>query len=108
MSQERFHSSLIGGAIGDTLGMSIEGWSREQIRKYIGGVTEPRSSTDIYARAFENNTQDEEDFPHKFTTRVLEKGEYTDDTHLSIATAKGTYQGWILHGGGCNRTSGNV
>lgn len=93
MSQEKFHASLIGGAIGDTLGMSVEGWSRDQIRKYIVGVTQPSSTTDIYVKAFENNTQDESDFPHKFTTRVLAKGEYTDDTHLSIATAKALIKG---------------
>ncbi len=93
MSLEKFQASMMGGAIGDTLGMSVEGWSRDQIRRFIGGVSEPVSSVDIYAKAYENNPNDEENFPHKFTTRVLSKGEYTDDTHLSIATAKALIKG---------------
>ncbi len=38
---KRYQQTLINAALGDTLGMPVEGWTREQIQKYTGGVTEP-------------------------------------------------------------------
>lgn len=90
--QERYIGSMIGGALGDTLGMPVEGWTHAQIKKYIGGIREPISSTDLYAKAYERALI-EEDFPQKFTTRVLAKGDYTDDTHLSLTIAKSLLSG---------------
>ena len=33
--REKFIATLVGCAIGDSLGMSVEGWKRKQIQKYI-------------------------------------------------------------------------
>jgi hypothetical protein len=37
----RYRAVLIGTAIGDTLGMPVEGWKKEQIHKYVGRITKP-------------------------------------------------------------------
>jgi len=38
---ERYIATLIGCALGDTLGMPVESFNRQQIKKYAGRVTQP-------------------------------------------------------------------
>lgn len=67
--KEKYIATLIGCAIGDALGMSVECFSKEQIKKSVGKVTgfiEPLS----------------------YLTKDLKKGEYTDDTILTLAIAE--------------------
>ena len=67
--KERYIATLIGCAIGDTLGMPVECWSREQIEKKFGKITEPID-------------------PILISRKRLKKGEYTDDTILTLAIAE--------------------
>ena len=60
----------MGCAIGDALGMPIEGWKREDIKKQFGRITEITAP-----------------LPDSYTGQ-LEKGQYTDDTILTLALAE--------------------
>ncbi len=35
-----YQATLLGCGIGDSLGMPVEGWSKEQIVKYVGKITD--------------------------------------------------------------------
>ena len=59
---------ILGGAIGDALGMPLEGLSKKEIQTYYGVVSKYVDST--YS-------------PH---TKGLARGQYTDDTQLTLAT----------------------
>lgn len=86
---ERYQATLIGCACGDTLGMPVEGWKKEQIQKYVGKkITEPIG----HVVPKDPNTGDvlrEDEFGrlHNYT-RDYQKGEYTDDTILTLAIAE--------------------
>lgn len=85
--QERYIATLLGCALGDTLGMPVEGWKREQIRKYIGKINHPIDPVIITDPAGNRVTEDE--FGKlKCWTEGLKKGEYTDDTILTLAIAE--------------------
>lgn len=85
--KEKYIATLIGCAIGDTLGMPVESWSREQIGKYAGKITEPIYPILIKDEKGELIRKDE--FGElKYWTRDLKKGEYTDDTILTLAIAE--------------------
>ncbi len=84
---EQYIGTLIGTAIGDTLGMPVEGWKREQIQRYIGRITEPIDAVAIYDDKNELKTFDE--FGKlKYYTLGHKKGTYTDDTCLTLALAQ--------------------
>jgi ADP-ribosylglycohydrolase len=84
---DRYDSILIGGALGDTLGMPVEGWSRDQIKKYVGFISEPINPVLVYDLAG-NILQKDEYGNIPYISPHLEKGSITDDTWLSIATAR--------------------
>lgn len=80
----KYSAVLLGCAIGDALGMPVETWKREQIKKYVGRVEtfiDPPSPKD------ENGQRIKEDefgeFPEWFWT--IKKGQFTDDTILTLA-----------------------
>ncbi|MDO8516895.1 MAG: ADP-ribosylglycohydrolase family protein [Nanoarchaeota archaeon] len=86
-NKEKYEATLIGCAIGDVLGMPIEGWKREQIKKYVGKVREFIDPVLLYDEKGELLREDE--FGRlKYYTKNLKKGEYTDDTILTIAIAE--------------------
>ncbi len=62
---------ILAGACGDAFGMPYEGLSKEQVKEYYGNVTAKYRDSE-YSRH----------------TKGLKKGEYTDDTQLTIATIK--------------------
>lgn len=62
----KFENCLLGLAVGDALGMPVEGFSREQIKKIYGEIDDFRSS------------------PY----RDLEAGEFTDDTEQALIVAE--------------------
>jgi len=68
LSKSRFQGCLIGGAIGDAMGRVAEGYSRQVIRERFGWIS-----------SF---------LPHKTRRYTALPGAWTDDTHLSMLTAK--------------------
>ncbi|MBI3334271.1 ADP-ribosylglycohydrolase family protein [Candidatus Pacearchaeota archaeon] len=86
--QDRYRAVLIGCALGDTLGMAVEGWKREQIKKYVpGGITHPIDA--LLVRNEEGNEVQEDEFGKlKYWTRGLKAGEWTDDTIMTMDIAE--------------------
>ncbi|MEI6731082.1 MAG: ADP-ribosylglycohydrolase family protein [archaeon] len=86
--KERYRATLIGSAIGDTLGMPVEGWKREQIAKYVpGGIREPIEPV-ILRDASDKLIESDEFGKLKYYTIDLKKGFWTDDTILTTALAE--------------------
>ena len=88
-TKEQYQATLVGCAIGDTLGMAVEGWKREQIQKYVPGgrIVEPIAP--LIVRDVKGNLLTEDEFGKiKYYTRDLQRGEYTDDTILTVAIAE--------------------
>lgn len=86
-TEDRFTATMLGLALGDTLGMPVEGWKRKQIQKYVGRITYPISPVLVYGKADELITRDEFG-PLKYYTQDFQRGQYTDDTILSKALAE--------------------
>lgn len=87
MQRGHFLATLLGGALGDTLGMPVEGWKREQIQRHVGSIEEPIDPVIVHDTAGQVVSHDEDGLllsvsPH------LKKGHWTDDTHLAVATAR--------------------
>ncbi|HLD07364.1 MAG TPA: ADP-ribosylglycohydrolase family protein [Candidatus Nanoarchaeia archaeon] len=85
--QERYQATLVGCAVGDALGMPVEGWNREQIRKYVGKVSGLMAPV-IPRDAGGNALAHDEYGAIKSWTAGLMRGEYTDDTILTLAIAE--------------------
>lgn len=87
MTEERYAATLVGCGIGDTLGMPVEGWKREQIQRYVGRITnflDPVIPTDANGKIIEQD----EFGKLKCYSEDLQKGECTDDTNLAAALAE--------------------
>ncbi len=85
--KERYIATLVGCAVGDTLGMAVEGWKREQIQKYAGAITEPRDP--ILVRDDDGKLVRKDEFGKiKYYTSALRRGQCTDDTILTLALAE--------------------
>lgn len=85
--EERFRAVMLGLAVGDTLGMPVEGWKKEQIQKYVGRITHPIDPLLLYDQKGDLITADE--FGQlKYFTKDFQRGQYTDDTILSKALAE--------------------
>ncbi len=86
-TEERFIATMLGLAVGDTLGMPVEGWKKEQIKKHVGRVT---SFIDPVLIADEKGelVKEDEFGQLKYFTKDLTRGQVTDDTILSVALAK--------------------
>ncbi len=85
--EDRFIATMLGLALGDTLGMPVEGWKRKQIQKHVGRITQPISPVLVFGKAEELMTRDEFG-PLKYYTKDFQRGQYTDDTILSKALAE--------------------
>ncbi len=84
---EKYSAALLGCAIGDALGMPVEGWKREQIMKYVGRITGLIGPVIVRDENGEVVYQDEHG-PLKYWTKAFKKGDYTDDTILTLALAE--------------------
>ncbi|MFH1072658.1 MAG: ADP-ribosylglycohydrolase family protein [Nanoarchaeota archaeon] len=86
-SREHYIATLIGCALGDMLGMPIEMWRPGQIQKYAGRVA---SLIDpVLPKDSAGNIIKEDEFGRLRTyNRNLKKGDYTDDTLLTLAIAQ--------------------
>ncbi len=85
--QERFRATLIGCAIGDTLGMPVEGWKKEQIEKYVGRISKPIDPV-ILRDGCGNLIKRDEFGKLGYYSDGLVRGEWTDDTILTVALAE--------------------
>ncbi len=74
--EDRFVGCLLGVAIGDALGMPVEGWSREAIRVQYGVVAEF----------------------HPSPPRGLRSGQFTDDTQMMLMHAESITSTGSVHG----------
>jgi len=84
---EKFIGTLVGCAIGDALGMPVESWPKARIRKHVGRITEMMGPVILRDANGGKLTEDEFGKIHHWT-EVFEKGEYTDDTILTLAIAE--------------------
>lgn len=88
LMKNRYRAVLIGCALGDTLGMSVEGWKREQIIKYLpNGITHPIDSVVITDASGKEITEDEYG-KLKSWTKGLKAGDWTDDTIFTMDIAE--------------------
>ncbi len=85
--KNRYIATLHGCAYGDTLGMAVEGWKRERIRKYVGRITEPLEPV-IVRDAAGNEIREDEFGELKYWTRGLQRGDWTDDTIFTAVIAE--------------------
>ncbi|MDI6738354.1 MAG: ADP-ribosylglycohydrolase family protein, partial [Nanoarchaeota archaeon] len=84
---EKYEAVLLGCAIGDTLGMPVESWKKEQIRKYIGKITKPIDA--VAVRDAKGNIVREDEFGKLKCYNLGSKaGQWTDDTILTMALAE--------------------
>jgi len=84
---ERYSATLVGCAVGDALGMPVEGWPKARIKKHCGRITEMMDPVILKDEDGERLTEDEFGKIHNWT-EVFSKGEYTDDTILTLAIAE--------------------
>ncbi|HII15195.1 MAG TPA: hypothetical protein HA362_02685 [Nanoarchaeota archaeon] len=84
---EKYTATLLGCAIGDTLGRPVEPWKREQIRKYIGRITKPIDAV-IVMDAKGNIIREDEFGKLKCYNLGSKAGQWTDDTILTLALAE--------------------
>ncbi len=82
-----YQATLLGGAIGDTLGMPVEGWDRDQIRRHIGQITKPIDPV-VVKDELGRVVHRDEIGRIPYVSPYLLQGQITDDTWLSIATAR--------------------
>ena len=78
MNRDKVLGMIVGGAIGDALGMPVETWDSEKIFSYY--------PTGIHAYHQPKN--------HKWFSDDVESGTITDDTQLTVATIKGIIAGY--------------
>lgn len=86
MYDDRYKGVLLGCAVGDTLGMAVEGWKPVQIQRYVPGgkITEPIAPVLVYDA--EGALKHEDEFGKlKYFAKDLKRGEWTDDTILTLA-----------------------
>ncbi|MEK6904990.1 MAG: ADP-ribosylglycohydrolase family protein [Nanoarchaeota archaeon] len=85
--QDCYIATLLGCAIGDALGMPVEGMKAQQIKKYVGRVID--FIDPVIVRDSEGRELKADEFGKlKSYTRDFKKGEYTDDTILTLALAE--------------------
>ena len=81
---ERYIGTLLGCAVGDALGMPVEGWNRDQIKKYVGRITKPIDP--VILKDSSGNLIEKDEFGElKSFTKDLSIGDGTDDTVLTFA-----------------------
>ncbi len=85
--KDKYVATLIGCAIGDSLGMPVEAWPKERIQKHVGRVAQLLDPVILYDTTGEILTTDE--FGKvKYYGKDLKRGDYTDDTILTLALAE--------------------
>lgn len=78
--------TLVGCAVGDTLGMPVEMWKREQIKKHVGRITEPIAP--FFVKDGDVILKEDEFGKIRYYAKGRKKGDWTDDTMLAVAIAE--------------------
>ncbi|MEK6969328.1 MAG: ADP-ribosylglycohydrolase family protein [Nanoarchaeota archaeon] len=85
--QDKYVGTLIGCALGDTLGMPVEAWSKARIEKYAGKISFPIAP--IIVRDDKKEIVYKDEFGKiRYFNIGLTTGDYTDDTILTLALAE--------------------
>ena len=84
--KDQYIGTLLGCAIGDSLGMPVETWKPEQIRKYHGRIE--RLVAPIPPTDKDGKVVSKDEYGKIRPIRDFKKGEYTDDTILTLALAE--------------------
>jgi len=95
MNVEKYSATLVGCAVGDALGMPVESWPKARIKKHCGRITEMMDPIILRDENGERLTKDEFGKIHHWT-EIFSKGEYTDDTILTLAIAESIIERGIL------------
>lgn len=85
--EEKIVGSLVGCAVGDALGMPVEGWPKARIQKHCGRITAMMAPVILRDTQGNKLTADEFGKIHHWT-EIFEKGDFTDDTILTLAIAE--------------------
>lgn len=84
---EKYYATLLGCAIGDALGMPVEGWKKNQIKKHAGRIT--AMIDPVLVKNDDGSLKTEDEFGKlKYYTKDLKAGNWTDDTILTMAVAE--------------------
>ena len=84
---EKYNAVLIGCALGDTLGMPVEGWKKAQIEKYVKRITKPIGP--VLLKDKDGKLIEQDEFGKlKYFAKDLRRGDITDDTILTLALAE--------------------
>lgn len=87
--RDRYRAVLLGCARGDALGMPVEGWKREQIKKYAPGGRIVDFIDPVILRDAQGKLIEEDEYGKlKYWTKDFKRGEWTDDTILTMAIAE--------------------
>lgn len=84
---KKVEGCFVGCAVGDALGMPVEGWPAARIKKHLGRITEMLDPVLLRDEAGNLLSEDEFGKIHHWT-QDFSKGEYTDDTILTLAIAE--------------------
>ena len=84
---ENYQSVFLGCAIGDALGMPVEGWKPQQIKRYATRITDFIDAVEVRDRDGALIRQDEFGKLGYYNLE-LQAGQYTDDTILTLALAE--------------------
>jgi ADP-ribosylglycohydrolase len=85
--KERYSATLVGVAIGDTLGMPVETWPKARIERHYGRIIGPVKQKVLHD-SFGNEIKHDEFGKIRYWARNLEVGSYTDDTILTLPLAE--------------------
>jgi ADP-ribosyl-[dinitrogen reductase] hydrolase len=85
--ESQYQGTLLMGALGDTLGMPVEGWDRDQIRRHVGFIKEPIDP--VIIRDVQGNIVHKDETGRiPYVSPYLNRYQITDDTWLTIGTAR--------------------
>ena len=84
LKKDKSIGTIIGCGVGDSLGMPVEGWKPEQIKKYAGRIVGPVDPVIVKDKS--GNILEADEFGKiKCWNKNLKKGDVTDDTILTLA-----------------------
>jgi ADP-ribosylglycohydrolase len=102
--EDRYIATPVGGAVGDTTGLGVECWKREQIRKYAGRITGPADPPQVPKI---NGRWIRHDEYGRVLTRPLEegihRGQVSDDTLTQLPIAESIAELKVLNLDDCAR-----
>ena len=73
MTKDRFIGCLLGCAVGDALGMPVEGWPKERIQTRLGKLTDYLDPVILYDEGGKRLVEDEFGPIHNWTSLILKK-----------------------------------